>query len=208
MRNWRKFRLGGVHVFSWAVLLAGGVSAVLAQLNSEGQARTWFGWNSGYAEYGWPMLALIRTDELPGVFLGSIPRAQRAKNLWNWGGVLFNTIVLATLVACMTFVSEHLIRYWHKPWQFSLAGVLWLSSALAVILAMILEEYPPAIAAAFQYLNLVPRSERDIHLFIRAPIYAGIGCSFFVIANAALKLTTWAWQHRPKTGQRLTRPAS
>src|SRR5437762_9994731 len=113
MRWWRNLRVFGIHALTWAVLLGGVSLAVVVQRDS---------FDSG--TYGWPMEMLDR-DTIGSYWFGLQPLPPQIRYEWHWAGAFFNVCLFAAIAIASAWVCERLVCCWHKPWQITIAAILW-----------------------------------------------------------------------------------
>jgi len=182
--------------------------AVLAQLGQERDAPY-------RSHYGWPMEVAIR-DDASSLFAPinswsyspPPPRPLLPSTFqWNWQGGRFNAVFFTAMLIAVAIVVERLIRHWLNLWQFSLASLLWISSVFGATIAIVSQDYLPFIIDCFQYLHLKPRSELNLSMGVRVPIYFGMACLLYVIADSAFRAAVAAivWWRQSKFK---ARPAS
>jgi hypothetical protein len=123
---------------------------------------------------------------------------------WNWQGAVFNAVFFAAMLIAASIVVERLIRNWLNLWQFSLASLLWISTVFGATIAIVSQDYLPVVIDGFQYLQLKPRSELHLPLFVRLSIYVGIACLVYVIADSALRaaVAAFEWWRRRSLSRR------
>src|SRR5207253_2921198 len=86
------------------------------------------------------------------------------------------------------WVCERLVCCWHKPWQMTIAAILWLSSAVGATLAIQQQPYWPVVFTLFRFLDIRPRREQDMHWYVLLPTYIGVACLLYLSADTLLRL--------------------
>ena len=167
MRGWRRLRFGGLHLLTWIVLANGIAVAAVAQFCEAASEN--HGWYSGR---GWPM----RWTAVAGS--GSC----------HWLAAGINVAFYSAVVASTGFVCERLVRSWEKPWQISLAAILWVSSIVGAILAIAGQDYLVIVRRGFQYFNLSPRGSDYLPWYAMFPTYLAIGCWLYLCADTTFRL--------------------
>jgi hypothetical protein len=167
MRGWRKLRFGGLHLLTWIVLASGIAVATAAQL--------WEGVSEDYVPYsglGWPLrwTAAVR----PG------------RPHWLAAGL--NVAFYSAIVASAAFVCERLVCSWEKPWQISLAAIMWVSTLVGAILAIAGQDYFVIVHRSFDYLNVAPRGSDYLPWYTKYPTYMALGCFLYLCADTTFRL--------------------
>jgi hypothetical protein len=196
MGNWRNARICGLHLLTWAVIAVGAIVAVLAQ--RQRHLHSLYSWDSTI-HFGWPM-TLIGVPILPSGaswFVPQPPPPPPHEYQWQWPGVAFNAFFWTLVLFASAVVVERLLRSWQKPWQLSLAGMLWVVSVFAATLAITGQPYLPPVMRAFGYLGLTPGSNEHFPAYVRWPTYLGIACLLYVAADAVARLFTTILRRLP-----------
>jgi hypothetical protein len=167
MRGWRGWRFLGIHLLTWIALASGLTVAAVAQLCEGGSENYW-----GSSGLGWPMQ-----------WSAGVPPTS-----CDWIAAGVNFAFYSAVVASSAFVCERLVRSWEKPWQISLAAILWVSSILGATLAIAGQDYLPIIHDAFNYLKLRARGSDYLPRYAMYPTYFALGCFLYLCADTTLRL--------------------
>jgi len=163
---WQRLRFGGIHLVTW-ITVAGGLTVAAVAQFCEGVSNDWPTFGSG-----WPMQWTY----------------NRPPTNCNWLAVGINVGFYSILVASTAFVCERLVQSWRKPWQISLAALLWVSSVVGAIFAIAGQDYLPVIHDAFAYLKLRSRGSDYLPWYAQYPTYFALGCSLYLFADTTLRL--------------------